>query len=375
MHLKHGIATILISISIASAASLSDADFQARLRQGYRLIKTSPSDQGAWVTDEEKISNYTGKCVHFVDITDIKDPAVLSVYNGQKDNSRVAAVAAITYPAVSHQTEANSYIAQLTTAGPQTWLRALTDFYNRYYRSTYGTQSSTYLFNTLKSISAPNSRITVSQFTHSYAQPSLIVRIPGTSPNLVIVSAHFDSTGGTSTARGPGAVDNASGCVVIMEALRVLANNRYAPRNTMEFHFYSGEEAGLLGSADIFRSYKASAKKILAVVNTDMAGYSPSGKISSYNDYSDTGLLAYVRRVIVAYAGGSYTTDTCGYGCSDHASAYSNGFPAAYVCDEPDRTSTPYIHSPNDAYGTVGFDTVLRHAKFTMGFLIEANYL
>ena len=82
-------------------------------------------------------------------------------------------------------------------------------------------------------------------------------------------------------------------------------------------------------------------------MNTDMAGYSPSEKISSYNDYSDQGLLAYVRRIASGYVGG-YTTDTCGYGCSDHASAWSNGFPAAYVCDEPDRTSSPYIHSPND---------------------------
>ncbi|KAI4091459.1 MAG: hypothetical protein LQ339_008115 [Xanthoria mediterranea] len=374
MHLKSCIASALVSISVATAASLVDADFQARFKQGFRLIKTSPTDAGAWVTDEDKIANYTGKCVHFVDITDIKDPEVLRVFSGQKDNSRVAAVAAITYPAVSHQTEANGLIAQLNTSGPQTWLKALSDFYNRYYKSSYGTQSATYLFNTVKSLSAPNPRITVSQFSHSYAQPSVIARIPGTSPNLIVVSAHFDSTGGSSTARGPGAVDNASGCVVLMETLRVLATTKYAPRNTFEFHFYSGEEAGLLGSGDIFRSYKSSNKPILAVVNTDMAGYSPSGKISSYNDYSDAGLLAYVRRIITAYLG-SYTTDTCGYGCSDHASAYSNGFPAAYVCDEPDRTSTPYIHSPNDAYSTVSFATVLRHAKFTMAFLVEANYI
>ncbi|KAL8673280.1 MAG: hypothetical protein Q9168_002278 [Polycauliona sp. 1 TL-2023] len=360
----------------ATAAVLPSADFQARVNAGYRLIKTSPTHEGSWVTDEEKITNYTGKRAHFIDITDIKDPAVLSVYNGQKDNSRVAAVAAITYPAVSHQTEANPLIAQLNTSDPQTWLKTLSDFYNRYYKSTYGTQSSTYLYNTLTSISAPNPRIVVSQFSHAaYAQPSIIVRIPGsTSTNLVIVSAHFDSTGGSPTARGPGAVDNASGCVVLMETLRVLASTRYAPRNTLEYHFYSGEEGGLLGSADVFGNYKAAAKKVLAVVNTDMAGYSPSGKISSYNDYSDVGLRDYVRRVVGSYVGG-YTTDTCGYGCSDHASAYSNGFPAAYVCDEPDRTSTPYIHSPGDSYATVGFDTVLRHAKFTMAFLIEANYL
>ena len=129
MHLKSCIASALVSISVATAASLVDADFQARVKQGFRLIKTSPTDAGAWVTDEDKIANYTGKCVHFVDITDIKDPEVLRVFNGQKDNSRVAAVAAITYPAVSHQTEANGLIAQLNTSGPQTWLKALSEYF------------------------------------------------------------------------------------------------------------------------------------------------------------------------------------------------------------------------------------------------------
>lgn len=31
------------------------------------------------------------------------------------------------------------------------------------------------------------------------------------------------------------------GVVVILEALRVLAAAKYAPANTLEFHFYSGQ--------------------------------------------------------------------------------------------------------------------------------------
>lgn len=65
---------------------------------------------------------------------------------------------------------------------------------------------------------------------------------------------------------------------------------------------------------------------MLAVVVQDMTGYSPSGKVSVYTDYSDSGLVAYVRKCVTQYTGLTYTTDVCGYGCSDHASAYSNGF-------------------------------------------------
>ncbi|KAI4173827.1 MAG: hypothetical protein LQ346_008336, partial [Caloplaca aetnensis] len=336
---------------IAGLSSLAHAipapDGQVETRAELRLIKTSEADPGVWVTEDEKISKYRAKNINFIDITDIKDPDTLNRLNGSPA-ARIQAAAAVVYPtSVSHQTQANGFIANANTSGPMSWLKTLSDFYNRYYRSSYGTQSSTWLFNQVKSIAASNAAITVSQFTHSYAQPSIIARIPGTSPNLVIVGAHFDSTGGTSTARGPGAVDNGSGVVVILEALRVLASAKFAPKNTMEFHFYSGEEGGLLGSADVWRSYRSAGKSVFAFVNTDMAGFSPSGKISVYNDYADTGLTAYVRRIVTAYIG-PWTQDTCGYGCSDHASAYSNGFPAAYVCDEPDATSDPYIHSPND---------------------------
>lgn len=57
-------------------------------------------------------------------------------------------------------------------------------FHNRYYRSTYGTQAGTWLYNTIKSIAAANSAITVAKFTHSFNQPSIIAKIPGTSNNL-----------------------------------------------------------------------------------------------------------------------------------------------------------------------------------------------
>lgn len=142
----------------------------------------------------------------------------------------------------------------------------------------------------------------------------------------VIVGAHYDSTGGSSTARGPGADDNGSGVVTQLEALRVIAEAKFAPKNTIEFHFYAGEEGGLLGSQAVFASYASSGKTVLAVVVQDMTGYSPSGKVSVYTDYSDSSLVAYVRKVVTQYTGLAYTTDACGYGCSDHASAYSNGF-------------------------------------------------
>lgn len=87
----------------------------------------------------------------------------------------------------------------------------------------------------------------------------------------VIVGAHYDSTGGSSTARGPGADDNGSGVVTILEALRVIAASGFKPKNTLEFHFYAGEEGGLLGSQAVFANYASTGKTVLAVVAQGMS--------------------------------------------------------------------------------------------------------
>ncbi len=158
----------------------------------------------------------------------------------------------------------------------------------------------------------------------------------------------MDSTAGNSRTRSPGADDNGSGTVTHLEALRVLAEAGFKPKNTLEFHWYAAEEAGLLGSADVFSNYRSAGKTILAMLNQDMTAYSPSGQLAIYTDYVDQALTTYVRALAREYTGAAPLTSRCGYGCSDHASARSNGFPAAFVNEDLFDRSNPSIHSPQD---------------------------
>ncbi len=69
--------------------------------------------------------------------------------------------------------------------------------------------------------------------------------IPGTDKKdeLVMLGGHLDSwTGGT------GAVDDAAGCAVAMEALRILKAIGVKPRRTIRAAFWNGEEEGFYGS-------------------------------------------------------------------------------------------------------------------------------
>lgn len=169
--------------------------------------------------------------------------------------------------------------------------------------------------------------------------------------------------GSTASGQAPGADDNASGIVVILDALRVFAAARFAPTNTLEFHFYSGEEGGLLGSRDVMNNYASNGVQVLAAVNQDMTGFSPNNVIALYTDYVSAPLTTYLRTIVTAYTSLPWVNDVCGYACGDHASANSAGYPAAYVCDENMADSSPYIHSAADTISTLSFAHILQHAK------------
>jgi carboxypeptidase Q len=72
-----------------------------------------------------------------------------------------------------------------------------------------------------------------------------VAEIPGTDPKgeIVLAGAHLDSY-----EAGTGATDNAAGCAVMMEAVRILKALGVKPRRTIRIGLWSGEEQGLYGS-------------------------------------------------------------------------------------------------------------------------------
>ena len=152
----------------------------------------------------------------------------------------------------------------------------MTAFNNRYYQSSTGAQASTWIYNQLVTIANGKSGITVSQFSHSWTQKSVIAKFNGASTTAaaVIIGAHEDSINLNSptSGRAPGADDNGTGTVNLIEVFRALVAANFAPVRPVEFHFYSGEEGGLLGSQAIAANYKSAGKAVYAMVNFDMTG-------------------------------------------------------------------------------------------------------
>lgn len=88
---------------------------------------------------------------------------------------------------------------------------------------------------------------------------NVIGEIPGTDKLLknevVLIGAHIDSWHG-----GTGAADNASGCIVMMEAMRILKALNVEPRRTIRIALWGGEEQGLHGSRGYVETYLVDAK-------------------------------------------------------------------------------------------------------------------
>ncbi len=120
---------VVFALLSGSAWLAAAAPKSPRPAAGLRLIKTFPEDRGRWVTEEQKIRDFKSKSIGFVDITDITDAEVLAALSSaDTEETGSFAVQAVTYPSsVSHQTEANALLAQVSTTNPQSWLKTLTE--------------------------------------------------------------------------------------------------------------------------------------------------------------------------------------------------------------------------------------------------------
>lgn len=199
MYLKTTLAVLAGAAQLASAVPAAN---DLHVDPLLRLVKTSAEDAGQWVTEEEKARLVkAGHRVNFIDITDVEDESFLKILSTHS-SKRTIETRQASYPdTLSHVEEANSLIAGVSSSGPQSWLQTLTEyvhsrrgpifthanshvthsFHNRHYQSSWGTEAATWLYETVQEVASANPAIEVEQFTHSFDQPSIIARIPGSS--------------------------------------------------------------------------------------------------------------------------------------------------------------------------------------------------
>jgi leucyl aminopeptidase len=208
---------------------------------------------------------------------------------------------------------------------------------------------------------------------------------------VVVLGAHLDSindsAGGNPEMVAPGADDDASGVATLTETLRVALASGWKPQRTVKFMAYAAEEAGLRGSNAIAQKFKADGVDVVGVLQLDMTEYQVGTPedMQLVTDYSNIGLKQFFNQLFDAYLvplGLRRGTITCGYGCSDHASWTSAGYPSAMMFEAGDdsgantpafRGYNPKIHTTGDTLGFLGetAEHSIKFAQFALAFVGE----
>lgn len=222
----------------------------------------------------------------------------------------------INYPKeMGHTDKVNGLIDGLSKENMQKDLEKFTSFHTRYYKSSDGVESATWLYKQVQKVvhdsGADGSSASVEKFEHPWGQFSIIARIPGVSNKTVVLGAHQDSINLflPSLLAAPGADDDGSGTVTILEALRGLLKSEVISQgkapNTIEFHWYSAEEGGMLGSQAVFSKHQQNKVDVKAMLQQDMTGYTKGSidagldeAIGVMTDYVDPALTTFLKATI-----------------------------------------------------------------------------
>jgi Zn-dependent M28 family amino/carboxypeptidase len=113
---------------------------------------------------------------------------------------------------------------------------------------------------------------------------NVVAQIPGSDPQrqseAVMFSAHWDHLGIGTPVNGDaiynGAVDNATGCAILLEIARAWAALDQKPRRSAIFLSVTAEEAGLRGSEYYAAHPAVPANKVAVALNFD--GFDPVGR-------------------------------------------------------------------------------------------------
>lgn len=191
---------------------------------------------------------------------------------------------------------------------------------------------------------------------------------PALKNEYVIIGAHYDHLGmggrdSLSSSREPqihhGADDNASGTAGIIELAQHFAARRPAPRRSLLFIAFSGEEMGLLGSAYFVKNPTVPLERVVAMLNLDMIGRATDDSVQVIG----TGTSADWKAVLdAARAAVPLRTkeNSSGFDASDQVSFYARDIPVLFFF----TGVHPDYHKPSDTWDKINAEGEARLLRF-----------
>jgi Iap family predicted aminopeptidase len=206
---------------------------------------------------------------------------------------------------------------------------------------------------------------------------NVIGEIPGTDPALktqvVMLGGHLDSW-----HSGTGATDNGAGCIVMMEALRILKALGVQPKRTVRIALWGGEEEGLLGSFGYVKKHfgnpadmklSPEQKNISVYFNLDNGSGKIRGIYLQNNEAVGPIFKSWLQPFADLDATGVTKSNT---GSTDHLSFDAVGIPAFQFIQDPLEYETRTHHSNMDVYDHLQIADLKQAAQVVAGFIYNA---
>lgn len=205
---------------------------------------------------------------------------------------------------------------------------------------------------------------------------NVIAEIPGVDPKLkneiVLIGAHLDSWHG-----GTGGADNGSGCIVMIEAMRILKTLGIQPRRTIRIALWGGEEQGLHGSRgyaqnqlyDVRNSKKFDGyDKFVLYLNMDNGSGRFRGIYLEENDMA----VPFFKTWMQPFESLGFTTLSLRRtGSTDHVAFNILGLPAYQFIQDRLEYGRTY-HTLMDTYERLSFDDLRVNAAIVAWFALSA---
>ncbi|HEU5132396.1 MAG TPA: M20/M25/M40 family metallo-hydrolase [Pyrinomonadaceae bacterium] len=181
---------------------------------------------------------------------------------------------------------------------------------------------------------------------------------------VIMLGGHLDSWHAAT-----GATDNAIGCTIMMEAVRILKTLGVKPRRTIRVALWSGEEQGLLGSQAYVKEHfgsfedpKAGYEKFGGYFNID----SGTGRVRGAGVFGPPQAADILREILAPFKDdgvvGATASRSRRLGGSDNTSFNQAGLPGIGMGQDPIEYGTHTWHTNLDTYERILEDDVKKDA-------------
>jgi carboxypeptidase Q len=204
---------------------------------------------------------------------------------------------------------------------------------------------------------------------------NVIASLPGGArkDEIVMLGAHLDSWQAAT-----GATDNAAGCAVALEAVRILAALNLKMERTVRVALWDAEEEGLVGSREYVKEHFADRETMrLKPEYAKLSGYfnldNGSGKIRGVNLQGNDMMRPIFEAWLAPFRDLGATTITIrNTGGTDHLSFDAVGLPGFQFIQDPLDYMSRTHHSNMDVYDRVQNSDLMQAAAIMASFVYDA---